>query len=138
MARARSASCFAGCSSARTRRIRPSGPAGRVADETLRQALRGREATAWYGSGPEREAIVAAAVPIMGAAGVEGAVVLEQASDPILTLTNRALVRLMSLTLLATVVVGVGPARLCDVAVVARAAARARGADRARAARRDS
>ena len=83
-------------------------PQGRVADETLRQALQGREATAWYGSGPEREAIVAAAVPIMGAAGVEGAVVLEQASDPILTLTNRALVRFMSLTLLATVVVGLG------------------------------
>jgi two-component system sensor histidine kinase ChvG len=83
-------------------------PHGRIADETLRQALQGREASAWYGSGPEREAIVAAAVPIMGATGVEGAVVLEQASDPILTLTNRALVRLMSLTLLATVVVGLG------------------------------
>ena len=62
----------------------------------------GRDATAWYGSGPEREAIVAAAVPIAGAAGVEGAVVLEQASEPILTLTNRALVRLMTFTLLAT------------------------------------
>ncbi len=83
-------------------------PQGHVADETLRQALQGREATAWYGSGPEREAIVAAAVPIAGPTGVEGAVVLEQASDPILTLTNRALVRLMSLTLLATLVVGVG------------------------------
>jgi two-component system sensor histidine kinase ChvG len=83
-------------------------PQGRVADETLRQALAGREATAWYGSGPEREAIVAAAVPIEGAGGIEGAVVLEQASDPILTLTNRALVRLMSLTLLATVVAALG------------------------------
>ncbi len=83
-------------------------PQGRVADETLRRALQGHEATGWYGSGPEREAIVAVAVPIMGATGVEGAVVLEQASDPILTLTNRALVRLMLLTLLATVVVGVG------------------------------
>jgi signal transduction histidine kinase len=39
---------------------------------------------------------------------VRGAVVLEQASDPILTLTNRALVRLMSLTFVATVVVGLG------------------------------
>ena len=83
-------------------------PQGRVADETLRQALAGREATAWYGSGPEREAIVAAAVPVAGGDGVEGAVVLEQASDPILTLTNRALVRLMTLTLLATLVVALG------------------------------
>jgi len=83
-------------------------PQGRVADETLRQALTGREATAWYGSGPEREAIVAAAVPITGSTGIEGAIVLEQASDPILTLTNRARVRLMSLTLVATLVVGLG------------------------------
>jgi dedicated sortase system histidine kinase len=86
----------------------PELPTGRVADETLRQALDGREATMWYGSGPDREAIVAAAVPIENAGGVEGAVVLEQASDPILTLTNRALVRLMSLTLIATLVVGIG------------------------------
>jgi len=83
----------------------PERPAGRVADSTLRQALMGRDATAWYGSGPDREAIVAAAVPIPG---LDGAVVLEQASEPILTLTDRALVRLMTLTLLATLVVGVG------------------------------
>lgn len=86
----------------------PERPAGRVADETLRQALAGRDTTAWYGSGPEREAIVAAAVPITGAAGVSGAVLLEQASEPILTLTNLALVRLMTLTLLAILVVGAG------------------------------
>jgi dedicated sortase system histidine kinase len=86
----------------------PERPAGRIADETLRQALAGNDATGWYGSGPDREAIVAAAVPIHGAGGVEGAVLLEQASDPILTLTNRALVRLMTLTLLATLVVGIG------------------------------
>ncbi|HET7607244.1 MAG TPA: ATP-binding protein [Gammaproteobacteria bacterium] len=86
----------------------PERPTGRVADATLRQALDGHEATAWYGSGPDREAIVAAAVPILGAGGVEGAVLLEQASDPILTVTNRALVRLMSLTLLVTLVVGIG------------------------------
>jgi signal transduction histidine kinase len=86
----------------------PERPVGRVADDALRQALLGRDTTAWYGSGPEREAIVAAAVPIEGVAGVEGAVVLEQASEPILTLTDRALVRLMMLTLLATLVVGAG------------------------------
>ena len=71
------------------------------------------------------------------AAGVQGAVVLEQASDPILTLTNRALVRLMTLTLLATLVVGLG---LLGYATwlslrVRRLAGAAR--DRARAARRD-
>jgi len=83
-------------------------PAGRVADATLRQSLIGSSATAWYGSGPDREAIVAAAVPVVGPAGVQGAVLFEQASEPILTLTNRALVTLMTFTLLATLVVGAG------------------------------
>jgi two-component system, OmpR family, sensor histidine kinase ChvG len=83
-------------------------PVGRVADESLRQALLGTGTTAWFGSGPEREAIVAAAVPIAGAGGARGAVILEQASEPILTLTNRALVRLMTLSLLATLIVGAG------------------------------
>jgi two-component system sensor histidine kinase ChvG len=83
-------------------------PAGRVADPVLRDALTGSSATAWYGSGPDREAIVAAAVPIIGAAGPRGAVLFEQASDPILTLANQALVRLMTFTLLATVIVGLG------------------------------
>ena len=79
-------------------------PEGRVADETLRRALAGSPATAWYGSGPDREAIVAAAVPIAGS----GAVVLEQATEPIVTLTNRALARVMTRTLLATLIVGLG------------------------------
>jgi signal transduction histidine kinase len=83
-------------------------PAGRVADERLREALAGRDATVWFGSGQDREAIVAAAVPIVGAAGVQGGVLLEQASEPILTLTNRALVRLMTVTALATLGVGAG------------------------------
>jgi dedicated sortase system histidine kinase len=86
----------------------PERPVGRVGDSALREALAGRPATAWYGSGPDREAIVAAAVPLGGTAMPRGAVLLEQASDPILTLTNRALVRLMSGTLLATMVVGLG------------------------------
>ena len=44
----------------------------------------------------------------MGASAPRGAVLLEQASDPILTLTNDALVSLMTVTLLATVIVGLG------------------------------
>jgi two-component system sensor histidine kinase ChvG len=83
-------------------------PVGRVADPVLREALTGRSTTAWYGSGPDREAIVAAAVPIIGGTGPRGAVLFEQASDPILTLANQALVRLMTFTLLATVIVGLG------------------------------
>ncbi|HEX7079812.1 MAG TPA: ATP-binding protein [Gammaproteobacteria bacterium] len=83
-------------------------PPGRLGDETLRQALSGSPATAWYRAGPDQSATVAAAVPIRGPDGVLGAVLLEQRSDPILTLTNRALLRLMTFTLLATVVAAVG------------------------------
>jgi dedicated sortase system histidine kinase len=83
-------------------------PFGRVAADALRGSLAGRSAAAWYGRANGQDAIVAAAVPIAGPSGPVGAVLLEQASDPILTLTNRALVRLMSFTVLASVVVALG------------------------------
>jgi two-component system sensor histidine kinase ChvG len=86
----------------------PEEPPGRVATPELRRALQGTPATAWYGGDPEREAIVAAAAPILDATGPRGAVLLEQASDPILTLTNEALARLMTLTLAATTIVALG------------------------------
>jgi len=83
-------------------------PYGRVSDANLRGALGGEATTAWYGDAPDRDAIVAAAVPIAGPHGAVGAVLLERASAPILTLTNRALVRLMTFTLLASVLASVG------------------------------
>ena len=83
-------------------------PAGRIAAAPLRRALAGESAIAWYGRGQGQDAIVAAAVPIAGPRGPTGAVLLERASDPILTLTNDALVRLMSLTVLASVLVALG------------------------------
>jgi two-component system, OmpR family, sensor histidine kinase ChvG len=86
----------------------PEQPVGRIADATLRRSLAGKPTTAWFGGGEDREAIVAAAVPIAGPAGPIGAVLLEQASAPILTLTDQALVRLLTLTALATVVVAIG------------------------------
>lgn len=83
-------------------------PFGRLGDEALRTTLAGQPATAWFRRGPEDSAIVAAAAPIRGPDGVLGAVLLEQASDPILTLTNQALLRLMTFTLLASVLVAAG------------------------------
>jgi dedicated sortase system histidine kinase len=83
-------------------------PAGRIAAPAARRALAGDYTTAWYGSGPDREAIVAAAVPIAGQGAPSGAVLLERASDPIRTLSDRALMRLISLTVLATVLVAAG------------------------------
>ncbi len=83
-------------------------PFGRLGDAALRAALDGEPATAWFRRGPEDSAIVAAAAPIRGPDGVLGAVLLEQASDPILTLTNRALMRLMTFTLLASLLAAAG------------------------------
>ena len=81
---------------------------------------RGEAATAWYGDDPDATPSSRRPCRSRDRAGL-GAVLLEQASDPILTLTNQALVRLMTFTLLASVLASVGPARLRDVAVAARA-----------------
>jgi two-component system, OmpR family, sensor histidine kinase ChvG len=101
-------------------------PVGRLGDAALRGALEGQAAAAWFGRGPSDAAVVAAAVPVRRAAGstgnsardgdgdrdgdsdgdrerIVGAVLLEQASDPILTLTNGALVRLIGATLTVSV-----------------------------------
>ncbi len=81
---------------------------GRLEGAPLGAALVGRPAAAWYRDGPGGSTVVAAGVPIRAGGRVVGAVLLEQASDPILTLTDRALVRLMSFTLLATAVAAAG------------------------------
>lgn len=83
-------------------------PIGHLGDLRLRSVLEGEEATAWFRRGPEGSAIVAAAVPIVAADGVRGAVLLEQASDAILSLADQALLRLMSFTVLASIVAAVG------------------------------
>jgi len=83
-------------------------PPGRLADGGLRMALQGQNVAAWYARGPDASAVVAAAVPIQSDGRTLGAVILEQGSDSILTLTNAALVRLMGFTLLASMVVAIG------------------------------
>lgn len=71
---------------------------GRVRDPRLLAAIAGDSVTAWFGVGTESSAVVAAAVPIRYADGRQGAVLLEQSSDPVLTLGNQATRRLMSTT----------------------------------------
>ena len=84
-------------------------PPGRVADAALRKALSGEAAVAWYREGPDGGAIVAAAAPLRSSsARTAGAVVLEQASDPILTLTNRALLELVTITVAVSVSAALG------------------------------
>lgn len=84
------------------------GPLGYLQRADLRSALAGEPATAWFRRGPENSAVVAAAVSIGGPGGPVGAVLLEQASDAILTLADQALLRLMTFTVLASVVAGAG------------------------------
>ena len=55
----------------------------------------------WFG-------VVAAAVPVAHASGWQGAVLLEQVSDSVLTLTNQALMRLMLFTVLVSLVAAAG------------------------------
>lgn len=80
------------------------GRRGRLDTAEVRTALAGEARAQWYSTPDERAAIVVAAHPVAGADGVVGAVVLEQSSDAILTLTDRALTRLLTLTLGATLV----------------------------------
>jgi len=87
------------------RREDPDYPAedpGRIGDQVLRRVLDGEAVTAWYRRGSDVSAIVAAAVPVDHVDPRLGAVLVEQASDPILSVTNREMLRLV----LTTVVVG--------------------------------
>ena len=81
---------------------------GQVTNAALQTALAGDAVTTWYARAPEASAIVATSVPISQGATRIGALTLEQGSDSILTLTNEALLRLISVTLLATLLVVVG------------------------------
>jgi dedicated sortase system histidine kinase len=83
-------------------------PRGYLRDPDLRAELGGGAAVRWYARAGGASAVVVAMVPIIAADDTMGAVILEQGSDAILTLTNEALVRLMSFTLLACLLVAAG------------------------------
>ena len=83
-------------------------PPGYLGDPVLRETFRGSGAIEWYARGTEASAVVVAVVPITTSDGVAGAVILEQGSDSILTLTNEALVELMTFTLGASLLVALG------------------------------
>ena len=83
-------------------------PAGRLGRGPLQPVLEGGPVTAWFARGGDESAVVAAGAPIIRGDELLGAVILEQGSDSILTLTNAALVRLLSVTLLAMLVVAAG------------------------------
>jgi dedicated sortase system histidine kinase len=80
-------------------------PGGREQQDYIARALAGEESSDWFRSAESGRAIVAVAQPIVASGEVIGAVVLQQGTDAILSLTNQGLVRLMNVTLIATLLV---------------------------------
>jgi two-component system, OmpR family, sensor histidine kinase ChvG len=80
-------------------------PAGREQQPYVSAALDGREMASWFRGKDSGRAIVAVAAPITDNNGVLGALILQQSTDAILSLTNRGLVRLINLTIVATLLV---------------------------------
>jgi dedicated sortase system histidine kinase len=82
-------------------------PGGREQQTYIVQALDGQESASWFRSADSGGAIVAVAQPVTAGNVIIGAVVLQQGTDAILSLTNQGLARLMYVTVAATLLVAV-------------------------------
>ncbi len=80
-------------------------PSGREQQDYIEQALEGEAAMSWFRTPGSGRAVVAVAQPVWSGTVQTGVVVLQLGTDAILSLTNRALTRLMNFTLLATLIV---------------------------------
>ena len=80
---------------------------GREHQLYINEALNGRAASSWFRAPDTGRGVVAVAQPVWSGTVQTGVVVLQQGTDAILSLTNRALTRLMNFTLIATLVVAV-------------------------------
>jgi dedicated sortase system histidine kinase len=80
-------------------------PLGREQQPYVDAALDGRETGAWFRSNETGRAVVAVAAPVVAGGETLGAVVLQQGTDAILSLTNAGLTRLIYVTLVTTLVV---------------------------------
>ncbi len=80
-------------------------PGGREQQPYIAVSLAGRQAAAWFRSTDSGRAIVAVAAPVTVSDETIGAIVLQQGTDAILSLTNQGLARLMNVTLIAMFVV---------------------------------
>ena len=78
---------------------------GREQRDYIARALVGEESAGWFRSAESGRAVVAVAQPIVSGGEVIGAFILQQGTDAILSLRNQGLVRLMNVTLLATLLV---------------------------------
>ena len=80
-------------------------PSGREQRDYVSQALAGEESAGWFRSAESGRAVVAVAQPVIADGELIGAFVLQQGTDAILSLRNQGLVRLMNVTLIATLLV---------------------------------
>ncbi len=80
-------------------------PGGREQQTYITSALGGRQSAAWFRTTDSGRAIVAVAEPVVTSNQTIGALVLQQGSEAILSLTNEGLARLMNVTLIAMLVV---------------------------------
>jgi dedicated sortase system histidine kinase len=80
-------------------------PGGLEQQDYIVAALAGEESSDWFRSAESGRAIVAVAEPVIASGEIIGTVVLQQGTDAILSLTNQGLVRLMNVTLIATLLV---------------------------------
>lgn len=81
---------------------------GREQQGYITQALNGRESVDWFRSADGGKAVVAVAQPVIFDDQTIGAVVLQQGTDAILSLTNQGLARLMKVTMIATLLGAAG------------------------------
>jgi len=75
---------------------------GRIGNPVLLRALEGEDGSAWFRRGTDVSAIVAASVPVDPNSPGRGAILIEQGSDPIQSLTNREMLRLITTTALVS------------------------------------
>jgi signal transduction histidine kinase len=78
---------------------------GREQQPYVSAALDGREMAGWFRGDDNGRAIVAVAAPVVENGEVLGALIVQQDTDRILSLTNEGLVRLINVTLFATLIV---------------------------------
>lgn len=78
---------------------------GREQQDYISEALNGRPAWRWFRSPDTGRAVVSVAHPVFSGTVQTGTIILQQGTDAILSLTNQAMTRLITLTLIATIVV---------------------------------
>lgn len=81
---------------------------GREQQRYITHALDGSLTPGWFRSAEDGRAIVAVAAPVLSGQDTIGAVVLQQGTEAILSLTNRGLASLLNVTLIATLLVAAG------------------------------